>query len=629
MHSNWHNLLELSVQLLKVSAFFTVVVLPATLICLRECRMLSVTSRLALGISCGFALFVIGAWYVGLKSLDDWGVFWLLQCIAVAWRVWRTRRRHLATMPGDDTYAVSPDAARWQWLVAVPLLAGGLLQLYALHFSELPLGVDSAFHCVVGQRVLDAGRVVNDLWPLDDLQLNYPIGSHLWLAVAAQWTGLEVHQVFRHSITLALWGGGLVVAACAEKLFGSAIHAAAASFAFVFCSFQASLFPYTWGGLPSLMAVWLGLAGVYAVFSVPGQIGLLTSSLLFGGMVLTHHHTMVAMLSGIGVAAAIGFWLVPKERRTYGRVLVALAVGMAVAGVYLVPLASRLGEIHATGIIGYREQFRWPWGHLWDWGPALLVTAAVGVTLRKRSESGAMRFLLIVLAGFWLCAFAALDYGARVVTAVSSGVPSTPFTPSRFLFDVQWILAIFASGGLVRVLRWRPGQELPVPSSARSSTEVVRVAGERSGLAVFVKGLIVTLALTGTIIWAVRDVQPRWKPVPSDALLPIGRWVRESLTINAFVMLNGFQDVWLTYACRRESPSLFVPISEPATTPRRTLRDSLVQRPFDRTWAQWSERLAKPIYLLSHAQDRPMGLRPIHVSGHVAVFDLNSRDADQ
>src|SRR5207244_4635305 len=135
------------------------------------------------------------------------------------------------------------------WLVPLPLIAGGFVQLYAMHFSELPLGVDPAFHCVVGQRLRDEARVVNNLWPLEDLQLNYPIGTHLWLAVAARWTGLEVHQVFRHSFILGLFGTGLIVAAAAEKLFGSARHAAAASFAFVFGSYQASLFPYPWGGL--------------------------------------------------------------------------------------------------------------------------------------------------------------------------------------------------------------------------------------------------------------------------------------------------------------------------------------------------------------------------------------------
>ena len=118
-----------------------------------------------------------------------------------------------------------------------------------------------------------------------------------------------------------------------------------------------------------MMAVWQGLAGLYAVFSIVGPVGLLTSSVLFGGMALTHHHTMVAMLSGVGMVATIGFGVVPKDRRSHGRVLVALTGGMAVAAIYLVPLASRLGEIEATGILGYAEPFRWPWQHLWDWGP--------------------------------------------------------------------------------------------------------------------------------------------------------------------------------------------------------------------------------------------------------------------
>ncbi|MBI3462644.1 MAG: hypothetical protein HY000_06220 [Planctomycetes bacterium] len=155
------------------------------------------------------------------------------------------------------------------------------------------------------------------------------------------------------------------------------------------------------------------------------------------------------------------------------------------------------------------------------------------------------------------------------------------------------------------------------------------MAGNKSGPAVFIRGLIVTLALTCTIIWAVRDTGPRWKSARADVLLPIGRWVRDSLPANAFVMLKGTQNPWLTYLCRRESPLMFIPISEPAATPRRKLKEALMKRPFDRTWDEWHERLGKPIYLVASAQDSPLGLKPIYVSGPLAVFDLNSRDAEQ
>jgi hypothetical protein len=612
-----------------VLGFFALAVLPATWLCVRRCADLSLVARLALGFSLGLSLFIVGVWYVGVWSLDGVWLFWGVQCAAAAWLSRRRSEPHAAA--GSHPDAQPPQDRRWAWLVPLPLVAGAVVHLYAFFFSELPLGVDPAFHCVVAQRVRDVGRAVGELWPLEDLKLNYPIGSHLWLAVAARWTGLEVHQVFRHSFVIALSGMGLVVAACAERLFGSMRHAVAGSFAFVFASYQASLFPYTWGGLPSLLAMWQGLAALYALAGVPGPPGVLAGAILFGGMMLTHHHTLVALPAAAAVAVIFGYWRFPEHRPLCRRVLLGLMGGGVLAAIYLAPLAARIGQVGETGIVQYAEEFNWPWKELWSWGPSLLVAAAVGVGVNHRgkpdgslqqtgrtpSESRPLRWMLLSLIIICLCAFAALDYGGRLLTTWLRGAASAPFTPSRFLFDAQCVLAIFAGGGMATLLEW-----LLVAGPVWVSSRLRPLEKPSRIVLTAVGGISSLVALAATTGWAIQQTRPRLGPVPSDVLLPVGRWIDANLPTDAFVLLNGPQDIWTTYACRREAPLMFIPISEPAATQRRRLKQTLLERPGDRTWQEWSTQLGKPVYVIGAASDQPFGRPPVYVSGRLAVFEL-------
>jgi hypothetical protein len=586
MQETLQHFAELVAQFFKVLLFFTAMVAPATWVCLRRLPDRSIVGRLAIGVTLGFSLFVVEAWYVGLWSLDWLVGLWVGHYVVATW-LGRRSANNPASVHGVESGSYDRRGSRY-WRILLPLVAAIVLQLYSLQFSQLPPGVDSSFHCVVAQRQLDAGRAMMDLWPLEELKLNYPIGSHLWLAVAARWTGLEVHEVFRHTFALALCGAALCVGAWTEKLFGLAGHAVAGAYAFVFLSHEASFFPYTWGGLPSALAMWQGLAAWYCLFHVAGRGGLATGSLLLAGVAMTHHHTMVALLGGTAVLAALGFTFSRVQRPECTRLLFALLGAAAVAGIYLVPLARRVGELGGTGTLTYQEPFAWPWEQVWHWGPGLLVTLCVGLMIRCLSDTRESRWFLLGIAAFWLICFAALDYGGREFSRWYDGKPATPFTPSRFLFDVQFVAAVFAGGGLWRMWQWlrRPAFQFAVTAG---------------------------FACLG--VW---QTEPRWNTIPSDTLLPVGTWARTHLPDDALV--TGLPNHWLTYVCRRESTSMFIPISEPVPARRRALKEVLLQMPHRFSAEQWRSQLGKPVYVIGSAMDGRWG-EPLFVAGPLAIYD--------
>jgi hypothetical protein len=573
---------EIASQFATLLAFLVVVVTPAVTITVLWLTSLPVLHRVALGAAAGYGAFIIALAWIGTWSLDGVWAAWCAQAIVAVWMLVRGGRRAVSSAVSWNPSTV---------VVLLPLLAGGAVHLYSLRWSELPQGVDPAFHCVVAQRQIDAGRATQDLRPLEDLTLNYPIGVHLWVALASRSTGLPVHTVFRHSFVWSIVGAGLCVAVWAERLFGSRPHAIAASFAFVFGSFQSSLFPYSWGGLPSAIAMWLALGGLYAACAAPGRVGVALASLLVGATILAHHHTMVAMMGAVTIAA--GALAIRGDRASALRLAAAVAGGAAVAAVYIGPMLGRVGEVHRTGMIEYAEPFAWPWEQAWSWGIGLVVTALTGFTVAVQPDQRPARRLLLLILVVWLVAFVVLDYGGRAGILIG-GASSTPFTPSRFLFDMQFILAIFAGAGIVQWRRWLRSRALT------------------------------GLALAAMACWAVRETTSRLNRLDADMLVDVGRWIDENLPVDSVVLTPN--SAWLTYVCHRETASLFIPISESGDSPRRELKQSLLRFSPGTRWRVVRRQLGKRIYAIG-AAGADYAEPPLYVTGPLAVVEL--KDADE
>jgi hypothetical protein len=370
--------------------------------------------------------------------------------------------------------------------------------------------------------------------------------------------------------------------------------------------FQTSLYPYTWGGLPSLMAMWLGMAALYCVVYLPGWSGFLTSASLFAGTAMVHHHTMVALLGGAGAVALIGYAVSRRQRQFCNRLLSSLAAAAVVAGIYILPLLTRITEIGKTSILGYTEPFGWPWNQFWSWPADLIsqvftiVNAAVtvlavilGFRMRARAATGVSCGLLFGVAAIWIGSFCVLDYGGRIVAHWLNRASKQPFTPSRFLFDAQFVFAIVASGGLVQIWQW------------------LRRPAFRYAM------------LSMTACGAVAQTESRWEPMLDDSLVALGRWADQNLPSDALV--TGTRGVWMTYIFHRESTSLFIPISEPVDPQRQLVKGKLRDRSSSLPWSHWSARLGKPIYVVRPIDPDPTKIRPLHQDGSIAIYDVNKR----
>jgi len=491
--------------------------------------------------------------------------------------------------------------------VLLPAAAVVGTHAFAAIQSRLPPGVDAAFHCTVALHFANTGRITPDLRPLEDLTLNYPTGSHFLVASLTRLANalkLDVppHLAFKLWFPIAAAAATLTVA-CFEPVLGSGTGVAT-GWVYALGIYQISLFPYTWGGLPSLLAMWLVMAGTLYLHALPTTRGSLIAGLLWGGAMLAHHHTAVALVIG---AAGVALHLWKRWRETARQTVTAVSVAVLASAPYWWRLVLNLPSLGSTGMLGYVEPFQFPWTLVWQMGPIFLVGSVV-FALRRQPSGKCVRYLT-ALGVTWLVVFLVLDYGIRAASGLVMGRAVTPFTPSRFLFDLQWAFCPLVGAAFARLSR---GHSIAV----------------------------LAIACVATGIWGTWD---RWTGTPLSAL---PRWIAEGRLRRAegtilredFVLEPGAYvarvappravilgtpgQVWLTYCTRRESTCLFLPISEPISD-RIRLKWRMLQRPTARTWQAWSRSLGDvPIWAILPAHITLPGEQVLRVFHPLKVVRL-------
>ncbi len=125
--------------------------------------------------------------------------------------------------------------------------------------------------------------------------------------------------------------------------------------------------------------------------------------------------------------------------------------------------------------------------------------------------------------------------------------------------------------------------------------------------------------------WSVGHVRARWQPVDHDLLIPLGDWADKHLPADSLILSGPAGTMpWTTYLFRRESTSLFVPISEPLSARCRLLQ-RLVAAASERTdWDHWSKLLGKRIYALGPAEAPYLGHWPICLRPPVGLYQLST-----
>jgi len=421
---------------------------------------------------------------------------------------------------------------------------------------ELPPGWDPTFHLVLARKILTTAHAIHDWAPFEDIALNYPTGSHTLVAVFAAATRLPLHTVFNWLEPLL---GTLTVAAV--FLFAAATTrnrevARYAAAAYGLLANWGGLDYYRWGGLPNLTAMVLLLGALTLAAEAPPFPR--SNQVLFGGfvasMALAHHHVMLAAGAILIVLLAADTIGGVRERRR--GVVFGLVVAALLSAAFLIPYALKIWDIGKTSALDVENPIA-----LADWlpylGPALVWLAAGGILVAATSRAatrpnGVAWSMLAALFG----AFIVLEYVVRGLTAHGRGPGVLAFTPSRFLTDGVYVLAVFAGWGV-----WWVRSHLRFRSAAALALTVVLLLG-------------LTQSSRWRHLFTIPTVPaPMWEAYT---------WVDAHTPPDTLVLARGR---WSVYGTWRRTLETSVPASEPSvadTAKQRMMQELLAGgRPAD------------------------------------------------
>jgi hypothetical protein len=485
----------------------------------------------------------------------------------------------------------------------------------------IPQGWDPSFHVLLASTTIATGHLPT--WtPYEQIPLNYPYGPHIFIAEISLLTGIAPDQVFGVLLNLLTpLATGLALYTFARQVWclGSAALGAVAAYALL--GNWGSLDYGRWGGLPNALGFLLLLAFL-AVFFARGHslTRVLVGGVLLGAIPLAHHHVMLTtalLLIGYGVylgARALthrsqsGRNVARRHLRRLG--LMALVASVTVS-YYAVPYALHARDVQNSEVLRYPDHFT---GLLFErngwllWALAGFGSVALAIfrhppmnTLFARRRTGALAFSLVASA-LLLVAFLLGYYGYRAYSLRVYHQPYAAFTPTRFLTDLTYLLAVFAGPPLALLWRWageiswrRGAWWSPVTRSALRGT--------------------IALSLIAT---AVVTIQSQF--VANEGHLQPGEaaafaWIQHHTPANAVVVNLGPTNRWAPYFTRREVTTTPVPVSEFTTgyvAEKRYLanvllallhRDQLVA--FAADGSAFPALVDRPVALLSNARLSP------------------------
>jgi hypothetical protein len=255
-------------------------------------------------------------------------------------------------------------------------------------------------------------------------------------------------------------------------------------------------------------------------------------ALLFAAMILSHHHVMVA--SGAILAVAILWQMIHPTPSTPWKLLLLTALaGAAIDAFFLLPYIGRLATLHATHVLNSGEP-PVTWTSLADsLGYVFGLFAACGLIFWLANRKPKIHPLIPSACAAMLGMFVLCEYLWPIILKLRHLPPSNAFTPSRFLADMNYFLAIFAGLMMARIFQQR--------------LHMKKI------------WMIVVIALAGLTVY------PQWKEQSTPVDVPEGfiracQWINANTSASTIV-LN--QDVWTSYFAWRRAGHTPMPISEP------------------------------------------------------------------
>lgn len=403
----------------------------------------TIWERLGFGSSLGLAAAVYLASLISHFNLRWFYPLWFAVFLVSVFGWVRSRRRvGTATVESDPRNA---------WLLALLLVVG--ISRYAIALPQfLPRGWDPTFHSVLARKIQLSQHAIHDWQPFESVALNYPTGSHTLLAILSGITGLPVHILFKDLIPLLGVLSTLQVYIFVRRLIPHPEVPLYSAGAYGLWAMGGSIDYYSWGGLPNELAMLLFIAmlSIWLENRRP-LLSICLMGLLYAAVVLVHHHVM--MVSGMILICCLIFEIFRKRAVSWKPLLAALVLAGLLASFFLVPYALRAAQLSSTYVFSEGE------------GPQRLsslpnvmgtvfsigVVAIIPVWLIQRRP--AIHPLVLCAVIPLLLAYIAGEYIWPAILARRGQPPSTAFTPSRFISDMTYFLAVLPGLLLVQAQR--------------------------------------------------------------------------------------------------------------------------------------------------------------------------------
>ncbi len=443
------------------------------------------------------------------------------------------------------------------WLVLILVVVG--VSRYAVALPRvLPAGwLDPVFHLILARQIQLTHHAI-DRWPFAGVPLNYPTGSHVLLVLLSGISGLPLHTVFKDLIPLL---GVLTTAQMyllARRVCGSATIAIYAAGIYGLWAWDGSIDYFRWAALPNELAMLLFIA-MLTLSPAPGNPAFgsalgseararreaqarrgegrgggsfasatkyrqtVAMALLFASTILVHHHVMI---TASAILLFIALWQILRDKR-WPNLATAAICGILLDAFYLIPYAAHLNTFHSTGMTTAGEPILSLITLPRELGYVLSGFALAGIALALARK---IRLDPIVIIASTLLAvmFVLGEYVIPATFHLTAGF----FTPSRFLADLNYFLAMFAAAALNCL-----GARLKAP-----------------------QWICMLLIFVAPVVDFRRWAQMENLFEPSAQYVQMCDWIRQNTPAHTLVDNIG---TWPTYLCWREAAEVPMPISEP------------------------------------------------------------------
>jgi hypothetical protein len=431
------------------------------------------------------------------------------------------------------------------WMIVVLLLVA-ITRFAAALPHLLPRGeFDPSFHMILAKKIQLTQHAIFDWSPFETAQLNYPTGSHVLIVVLAAVARLPLETIFKNLIPLLGILSTAQIFVFAKNTVKDDTASLCAAAAYGLWAVGGSINYYNWGGLPNELGMLLLMAMLSAWLENSTKISFGGAmAVFFAGMILAHHHVMIA--GGAILAVAIVWQMFRPTPTTNWKLLFYSAlVGCALDLFFLIPYVTRIATLHSTGVLSNGESPVDFWSLADSLGYVFGIFAMGGLVLWVARRNIFCHPLVICACIAMLGLFVACEYVWPMILRWRHQPPVNAFTPTRFLADMNYFLAVFAGLMMARIFDQR--------------LHLKKIS------------MIILIGLAGLTLL------PLWKEQSTPVDVPDGYiracyWINANTSPDTIVMSHvrkhnpgpfDRDDVWTPYLAWRRGSHTPMPISEP------------------------------------------------------------------